>query len=160
VRLQDGSLTILTINKDPVNTLTGQVAVAGFIPASTGTVYSYGIPQDVAAETGIGSQDIAQTNFSGAGTNFNYAFPPYSATVLALPPAPPNLLVTSSSPGANQFTFLLQAQTNVPYVIQNSTNLITWTSISTNTLLTNMVNITNTLSPAMPQQFWRAIWQP
>ena len=64
VQRQDGSLTILTINKDPVNTLTGQVAVAGFAPASGGTVYCYGIPQDNAAETGIGSPDIAQTNLS------------------------------------------------------------------------------------------------
>ena len=32
VRRQDGSLTVLAINKDPSNTYTGQVAVAGFTP--------------------------------------------------------------------------------------------------------------------------------
>ncbi len=87
VRRLDGSLTILVINKSPGDTLTGQVAVAGFTPASGGAVYSYGIPQDNAAKTGVGSRDIAQTNISVAGTNFSYAFPPYSATVLALSPA-------------------------------------------------------------------------
>ncbi len=87
VRRLDGSLTILAINKSPGDTLTGQVAVAGFTPASGGAVYSYGIPQDNAAKTGIGSPDIARTIFSVAGTNFSYAFPPYSATVLALSPA-------------------------------------------------------------------------
>ena len=160
VRRLDGSLTILAINKNPGNTATGQVAVAGFTPASGGTVYSYGIPQDNAAETGIGSPDVAQTNFSGAGTNFSYAFPPYSATVLALSPAPAKLLAIPIPPGASQFVFQLQGQAGVPYVIQRSTNLITWTSISTNTLLASTMNITNSLAPSFPMQFWRAIWQP
>jgi hypothetical protein len=86
VRRQDGSLTVLTINKDPVNTLTGQVAVAGFTPAAEVAVYSYGIPQDDAVENGTGSPDVAQTSIFVTGTNFNYAFPPYSATVMALSP--------------------------------------------------------------------------
>jgi alpha-L-arabinofuranosidase len=84
VRRQDGSLTVLAINKDPLNTNTAQVSVAGFTPASKATVYSYGIPQDTAAETGIGLPDISQTNFSITGTSFSYTFPPYSATVLVL----------------------------------------------------------------------------
>jgi hypothetical protein len=160
VRRQDGSLTVLTINKDPMNTLTGQVAVAGFTPASGGTVYSYGIPQDNAAETSIGSPDIAQTNLSGVGINFNYAFPPYSATVLALSPAPAKLLSIPVPPAGSQFVFQLQGQTGVPYVIQSSTNLMTWTPVSTNTPPTGTINITNSLIPSSPVQFWRAIWLP
>jgi hypothetical protein len=160
VRRQDGSLTLLTINKDPVNTLTGQVVVASFAPASSGTVYSYGIPQDNAAETGIGSPDISQTNLSGLGTNFSYAFPPYSATVLALSPAPAQFLAIAIPPYASQVVFQLQGQLGVPYVIQCSTDLMTWTPISTNMLLANTMNITNSLSPSLWQQFWRALWQP
>jgi alpha-L-arabinofuranosidase len=160
VRRLNGSLTVLAINKDPSNTSTGQVAVAGFTPASSGTVYSYGIPQDNAAEFGIGSPDIAQTNLSGAGTNFSYAFGPYSATVLALSPAPATLLAIPTPPAASQFVFQLQGQVGVPYVIQNSTNLISWASISTNMLLVSTLNITNSVDPSFPMQFWRAIWQP
>ena len=160
VRKQDGSLTVLAVNKDPVNTLTGQVALAGFIPASNGTVYSYGMPQDNAAESGIGSPDVAQTNLSGVGTNFNYAFPPYSATVLALAPAPAKLLAIAVPPPENQFVFQLQGQGGVPYVVQRSTNLITWTTLSTNTSVTGIINLTNTVTPSSPKQFWRAIWQP
>jgi hypothetical protein len=160
VRRQDGSLTILTINKDPVNTLTGQVAVASFTPASGATVYAYGIPQDNAAQTGIGSPDIAQTTFSVAGTNFSYAFPPYSATVLALSPAPASLLAIPIPPAASQFVFQLQGQAGVPYVIQCSTNLLTWTSISTNTLAASTLNLTNSVDSSAPVQFWRAIWLP
>ena len=162
VRRQDGSLTVLAINKDPTNTYTGQLAVAGFIPATNGTVFSYGIPQDNAAKTNgpLSLQDVASTGFSGASTNFNYVFAPYSATVLSLAPGPATLLTIPTPPAANQFVFQLQGQTGVPYIIQNSTDLITWSSISTNTSPTGTLNITNTVAPSTPVQFWRAIWLP
>jgi hypothetical protein len=158
VRRQDGSLTLLAINKDPVNTFTGQVVLASFIPAATGTIYAYGIPQDNAAETGTGSPDIAQTIFSVAGTNFTCAFPPYSATVLSLAPAPAKLLVTSAI--TSQFVFQLQGQVGVPYVLQTSTNLLTWTAVSTNALPAGTMNFTNTWPPDLPARFWRVIWLP
>ena len=88
VRRLDGSLTVLAVNKDPINTNTAQVWVSGFTPASRAAVYSYGITQDTAAQTGIGSQDILQTNIVVTGTSFGYSFPPYSATVIVLSPAP------------------------------------------------------------------------
>lgn len=160
VRRQDGSLTILTINKDPVNAMTGQVAVTGFSPAASGAVYVYGMPQDNAAQTGTGSTAVAQTGFSVTGTNFSYTFPPYSATVLAMSPAPATLLTPTVDPVAGQFIFQLQGQAGVPYVIQRSTNLFLWTPISTNTLLNGTLNLTNFLNPAWSVQFWRAVWQP
>ena len=159
VRRQDGLLTILTINKDPVNTLTGQVAVANFTPASGGTIYSYGIPQDNAAKTGSGSPDVA-TNLSSVGTNFNYAFPPYSATVMALSPAPTKLLPMPNLRVGSNFVFQLQAQAGIPYIVQRSADLIAWTSISTNTLSASTMNITNALTPPPSNQYWRVIWQP
>jgi alpha-N-arabinofuranosidase len=160
VRRLNGSLTVLAINKDPVHTLMGEASVMGFIPASGGTVYSYGIPQDTAVENGTGSPDVAQTDISITGTNISYAFPPYSATVLALSPAPANLLAISTPPTASQFVFQLQGQVGVPYVLQSSTNLITWKSLSTNTLLASTLNITNALALSPTQVFWRVIWQP
>jgi len=159
VQRLNGSLTVLAINKDPSNTSTGQVAVAGYVPASGGTVCSYGIPQDSAAEFGVGSPDLARTNLSGAGPNFNYTFGPYSATVLTLTPAPATLLAMPEPP-ASQFVFQLQGQSNVPYVVQRSTNLVVWTAISTNTSLNGMMNVTNSMNSSVPVQFWRAIWQP
>jgi hypothetical protein len=160
VRRLNGSLTILAINKDPSNTITAPVVVAGFTAVSRGTVYSYGIPQDNAAKTGIGSPDIAQTNFTSAGTNFSYAFPPYSATLLALSPAPAQLLVIPIPPGQSKFVFQLQGQAGVPYVIQTSTNLIQWISVSTNTFTGGTLNFTNSVFPSLSMQFWRAVWQP
>ncbi|MGP8199836.1 MAG: YDG domain-containing protein [Limisphaerales bacterium] len=88
VQRQNGSLTVLAINKDPTNTLTGQISVAGFHPASSAVAYSYGIPQDNAAKvTENDSAGPAQTTLSITGTNISYAFPPYSATVLVLSPS-------------------------------------------------------------------------
>lgn len=162
VRRQDGSMTVLAINKDPSNTYTGQVAVAGFTPASNGTLYSYGIPQDNAAKTNgpLSLQDVATAGFSGAGTNFNYVFGPYSATVLALSPAPATLLAIPTAPDAGQFVFQLQGQPGTPYILQSSPDLMTWTPVSTNTLVGNTLSITNPISPGSPQLFWRAVWQP
>ena len=157
-RRQNGALTVLAINKDPVNTLTGLVAVAGFTPATNGQVFSYGIPQDTAAQTGTGSPDVAKTAFAIAGTNFSYAFPPYSATVLFLPPVPAKLtplpLVST-----NRFVFQLLGQAGVPYVIQRSTNLVAWVPVSTN-LTAGLLNVTNSFATNAPQQFWRAVWVP
>ena len=157
-RRQDGALTVLAINKDPVNTLTGLVAVAGFTPASTGQVFYYGIPQDTAAQTGTGSPDVAKTTFIIAGTNFSYAFPPYSATVLFLPPAPAKLTPLPLI-ATNRFVFQLQGQAGVPYVIQRSTNLVAWVSVSTN-LTAGVLNVTNSFTTNAPLQFWRAVWLP
>ena len=123
VRRQNGSLTILTINKDPVNTLTGQVAVASFSPVPGGTIYFYGIPQDTAAETSVGSPDVAQSAFSFTGTNFNYAFPPYSATVMVLPPVGPPQLTSGSVLANGSFKLAFTNYTGLGFTVLGSTNL-------------------------------------
>jgi hypothetical protein len=81
---QNGSLSLLVINKTPNSALNAEIAIAGFTPDAIGTVYSYGIPQDTAARTGSGSPDIAQTNIGIAGPQFSRTFPPCSATVISL----------------------------------------------------------------------------
>jgi hypothetical protein len=159
-RRQDGSLTVLTVNKDPVNTLVGQVSLTGYTPSSEVTVYSYGIPQDAAVENGSGSPDIAQSYFWISGSAFNYSFAPYSATVMVLAPSPAQLQMMPMAHGSSQFVFQLQGETGVPYVLQYSSNLMTWTPVSTNTLATGALNITNSVVPSQPEMFWRAVWQP
>ena len=159
-RRQNGSLALLVINKTAGDVSTGQVAVAGFTPYSTATVYSYGIPQDNAAQFGIGSPDVAQTNFVGAATGFSYAFPPYSATVLSLAPVPAAFLTVSPQPAISQVVFQLQGQSGVPYVIQSSPDLLSWTPASTNTLPSSTAFVTNSFDPSFPALYWRAVWQP
>lgn len=82
----NGNLTLLVINKDTGNDFTGQVALNSFIPNSTATVQAYAIPQDDAAKTGIGWQDILTTNVTFASTNFSYSFSPLSLTLFTLIP--------------------------------------------------------------------------
>jgi hypothetical protein len=82
----NGSLALLVINKSPADALTASFSIANFRPAPSASVYDYGIPQDEAARTGSGPQDIAQTVFSGAAPQFSRVFPPYSATVIAFSP--------------------------------------------------------------------------
>jgi hypothetical protein len=85
-RRADSSLALLVVNKSPHATLTADFSIAGFRPESDALIYFYGIPQDEAARTGTGAQDIAQTNFTGAAAEFRCPFPPYSARVIALLP--------------------------------------------------------------------------
>ena len=54
----------------------------------------------------------------------------------------------------------LQGQAGVPYVIQSSTNLVSWSPVSTNTPTGSMLSITNPVAAPVPAQFWRAVWQP
>jgi len=104
-RRSDGTLSVWVVNKSPVWTLQSAVSLNGFMPAPNAVVYSYGIPQDEAARTGVGSPDIARTTFSGAGSSFNYSFPPCSITVISLSPAPvpaqPTANITAVANGAS-----------------------------------------------------------
>jgi alpha-N-arabinofuranosidase len=84
-RRTDGSVRLLVLNKDPSNTLTASIALTGHTPAATSTVYSYGIPQDEAARTGVGSADVATSSIAVSGPTFTASFAPYSATVISLP---------------------------------------------------------------------------
>jgi len=92
-RRADGALTLLVLNKSAANSFNTRIALTGFAPTATATVVSYGIPQDEAARTGVGSADLATTTLSGVSSAFNYTVPPYSATLLVFggaPPPPPN----------------------------------------------------------------------
>ncbi len=102
----DGTLTLLVINKSPTATYAADFALTGFTPKATATVYSYGLPQDAAAQTGLGSPDLATTTLTNAAASFSTAFAPYSLSVLSLSPAsstpvssgPPSSSPPSSDP--------------------------------------------------------------
>jgi hypothetical protein len=95
----DGTLSILVINKDPKNTLSGNFTLTGYAPQPTAAVYTYGMVQDTAAQTGSGSSDLAVTSISSAGTSFAASFSPYSLTVLSLS-VPSNSPTATSQPAS------------------------------------------------------------
>jgi hypothetical protein len=99
----NGALTLLIINKSASAAMNANISISGATPASSGTLYSYGIPQDNAAKTGSGSADVSSNPVSGLASNFSMSFPAYSATVIAFgagtPPPPvrqPDLLIKAS----------------------------------------------------------------
>jgi hypothetical protein len=156
VQRTNGALTLLVINKDPESNFTAQISLKGYTPSPSAIMYSYGMPQDNAAEAGSELCDIATNAFPGATSNFTCTFAPYSLTVFSMPPIAPSLAAATLQPGSNQFVLQLSGQTGAPYVLQTSTDLSTWTPVSTNYPGT----ITNTLPPGTQAQFWTAGWLP
>jgi hypothetical protein len=150
----------LVLHKDPATSFNAQVVLNGFVPGSTASLLSYGIPQDEAARTNAisAAQDISTYAFLEAGTNFNYSFSPLSLSLLLLQPEAPSLAVLPpASPGA-PLILQLQGQAGVRYVVQNTADLGNWVSFATNTLTSESLNIS--LPAVLAPQFWRAVWQP
>lgn len=79
----NGALTLLVVNKSANSALDANITISGATPGTTGTLYTYGVPQDNAAESGVGSADVASSAISGLSSNFTYSFPAYSANVIA-----------------------------------------------------------------------------
>jgi hypothetical protein len=159
-RRADGSLSLLVINKDTIASFNAQIRLANFVPSSSATVHSYGMPQDDAVEydLDLALQDIAVSNYLSTGTLFTNSFAPLSLTVFTFAPSAPSLSVLPAASG--QFAFQLDGQPGTPLVIQTSTNLVTWTSISTNLLTGASMNFTNTIPAGTGHEFWRAVWRP
>ena len=159
-RKANGALALLVINKDVTTSFTAQVSLANFTPWSTASIRSFGIQQDEATRTNNltpGAQDIA-TNSASLNGLFTNSFPPGTMTLFTFKPGPAQLAASLPQPG--QCVLQLHGQPGTPYVIQSSPDLFTWTPASTNLLVGNALNITNVISPATHQQFWRAVWQP
>src|SRR5579884_2848392 len=155
-RHADGSLSLLVLNKNLTTPLEAQITLDSFEPDANATILSCGIPQDDAARSGLGAPDLAQTN-AVVGVNFPYTFPPLSLTLFMLAPAAPRLTPLLRNSG--QVVFRLYGQDGVPYRIENSTNLLDWTAVLTNTTAGGIWDFTNKVSRILPAQFWRASWQ-
>jgi hypothetical protein len=141
-RRQDNSLTLLVINKDPVNTWTGNINLTGYPPVPTATVYSYGIAQDNAANPesktyGFASQGYVESTLNNAATSFSASFAPYSANVVVLTPPVPvfttqpmsqvliegsTLVMTATALGADSYQWYLNG---VPVVDGTTAGYIT-----------------------------------
>lgn len=162
-RRTDGSIALLVLNKSLVTNLDAQIALNGFTPTAVATIRSFGIPNEEAARTNgpAAARDITTNILATAGTNFSYNFAPLSLTLLTFSPTAPRLFaVPSAAQPGGQFVFQLQGQPDVRYVIQSSSNLSAWTTVSTQTLLGNLLTVTNAIPPGDNQKFWRALWQP
>jgi hypothetical protein len=162
-RRDNGAVSLLVLNKDTATNFNAQISLVGFLPARTATVLCYGIPQDEAAQTNapVAAQDLATNTFIGAGSAFSYSFPALSLTLFTLAPAAPNLVILPppAQPGG-ACVLQLQGQPGARYYVQVSTNLAVWTTVSTNLLTSNAVNLNNPVPAGGGMSFWRAVWQP
>ena len=85
----DGTLGLLVINKSATTALNANITINQAALGGSGNLYSYGIPQDNAAKTGIGSADVASRSVTGLSSKFSLSFPAYSVSVLAFANASP-----------------------------------------------------------------------
>lgn len=161
-RQGNGALSVLVASRDTVTNLHAQIVLNNFTPGSTALLRSFGIPQDEAARTNgpVAAQDLA-TNTFAVSTNFTYDFPPLSLTLFRFVPTAPRLSLISAHPEVSgEVVLQLQSQPDINYVIQSSTNLSTWTPISTNRLTTATQILTNFVPSDSPLLFFRAVWIP
>jgi hypothetical protein len=155
----NGSLSLLVINKSSSDTLNSSLSIASYSLGSNAVAYSYGISQDEAARTGLGSPDIALTNFTTTGTNFAFSFPPYSVTVFSLQPGAPRLAPVALQPNGG-FELQLQGEPSATYTIEISTDLAAWSPITTNTLTNATFDFTDLQATNSTHRFYRAVWIP
>ncbi|HEY1661581.1 MAG TPA: alpha-L-arabinofuranosidase [Verrucomicrobiae bacterium] len=158
-RKADGALAMLVINKTPTNVINAQISLTNFVPGPAAILRSYGIQQDEATRTNgaASAQDIYTNNISVPAV-FTNSFPAYTLTLLTFEPAASQLSAPVISSG--QVVLDIQGQSGTPYVIQSSSDLTNWNSISTNMLNGTTLNVTNSIPPSSPAQFWRAVWMP
>jgi alpha-N-arabinofuranosidase len=134
-----GGLTLLVVNKSSSTAFNTNITVSGASPGSTGTLYSYGIPQDNAAETGVGSADVAATPITGLSTNFSYDFPAYSANVIAFgaggssSPTPTATKTITPTATATATATLTATRTATPTPTATNTATATRTATATGT---------------------------
>jgi hypothetical protein len=159
-RHTNGALSLLVLHKDPTTNFTAQISVNGFSPDTLGTISSYGIPQDQAARANgsASAQDISTNALPGVSGTFTYTFAPLSINLLTLVPDSPRLGLTGPAVPGTGVTLQLQGQPGVPYVVQSSGDLKNWTSVSTNTLAANTLDLAYPVS-SVPR-YWRALWRP
>jgi len=115
----NGDLTLMAINKSSTTNYSVNIVLTNYVPLGTATLYSYGMPQDNAAQVGNNSAcDIAQTNISGASTNFSYILAPYSVNVFTFEPLPSvfsGLISPSITYGTSNVTLTGTVSTNDIY---------------------------------------------
>ncbi len=145
VKRTNGTLTLLVINKSASSNLTANFNLSGYVPYTNAALFSYGIPQDEAARTGVGSPDIVKTNFIGAAASFSATFAPFSATVMVMspanqPPVTPTGLVASRSNAVASLSWDGSAGADSYIVKRSTTSGSGYTNIATGVTATSFAD--------------------
>jgi hypothetical protein len=131
IRTNDSALTVMVINK----TLAGVTPLSLNLTnlASSGTAQAWQLTANNAITR------LADIPY--AGGVLSNTLPAQSITLLVLPAvANPQLRVGGNAP-AGQLALWMDGQAGQQYILQASTNLRTWTPVSTNTFTTNSLSL-------------------
>jgi hypothetical protein len=148
VRTRDGALTLMAINKDPLNATPLQASLANFAGAG------------VAQRWQLTSSGIIQQLAMLTVTNnlLSDLLPQQSITLFVVPASAPKLLINLST-ASGQADLWLNGVAGVRYLTQSSTDLASWAPWSTNTLVSNSVAIPISTGNAAAV-FFRAVTLP
>jgi len=89
VRQANGNLALMLVNKSPDTTYNVALSLSGYSPASTATIYSYGMQ----------SSTISARSVLGIGNAFAQSIPPYSLTTVVMMPPSSTPASTVTPPG-------------------------------------------------------------
>jgi alpha-L-arabinofuranosidase len=84
VKGTEHSLRILVINKHPSARLNTTISIPALKEGETAKLFSYGIAQDEAAHSGVGSADIQQSTLTLQGSTLSFSPGPYSVHVIQI----------------------------------------------------------------------------
>jgi len=111
------------VNKSSYASLNAAIALAGYVPFSNATVYSYGIPQDNAARTASGCWTLRRLiprSPARASTMFSRPIQPRCSRSRR---QHQRSLCNADAIAGRPVRLSMQGQSVVPYVVQMSTNL-------------------------------------
>jgi hypothetical protein len=151
VRSSDGALTVMVINKQLTANAALTMNLANFLASNTAQVWQL---TSANAITPLSDVNLV-------GNTLSTTVPHQSITLFVAPArtvAPPALANVAITAG-NTFAFsLTNGVAGQSYIIQSSTNLVSWLPIQTNTLTSSSTNLTFPVLDATC--FYRAQWAP
>jgi hypothetical protein len=148
VRTSDGALTLMVINKDLNNASPITASLTNF--SAAGTVQRWQLTS--------ANVITPLANLALANSFLSDLLPAQSITLFVLPPSTSiNLQFGNNSP-PGQLGVWLNGEAGQTYLIQSSTDLVNWSSVSTNLLTSNSFEFFVPTTNA-PQMFFRGAWE-
>jgi hypothetical protein len=150
VRSSDGAMTIMVVNKDITNASPFNATITNF--NTTGTAQRWQL-----TTTSVITQ---LTNIPVTNGILSDLVPFQSITLYVLPGLLPfNLQKSAVASPPGQVNLQLNGQSGLKYIVQSSTNLVNWTSYSTNMLVSNSFSFSVPTSGGNVK-FYRGLFAP
>ncbi|HWF18938.1 MAG TPA: glycoside hydrolase family 44 protein [Verrucomicrobiae bacterium] len=146
-RTADAALTVMVVNKYLSGTTPVALTLSNFLSTGTAQVWQLNSSNAISRLS-----DVAVN----AG-NVNLSVPAQSVTLLVISAKPFNLQSPAARSNGN-IGFSLVGEIGQTYIIQSSSNLVSWQSISTNTLTSTQTNFV--FSANASRGFYRAMRVP